>query len=381
MDPTRAPAEPSRDDAPPLFPPLLALESIRDAFYVVDAQWRIVFFNACAERHFGMKRADVLGRSVWEAFPSAAGSAFDAPFMAAMRDRCVARVEAESVRGDGRWVEVEASPCGSGMGLQVRDITERKRIELRLLEREARLQEADRRKDEFLAMLAHELRNPLAPLTNVLHLLGRSAAVGPAEQALLAVAARQRAQLARLVDDLLDVSRITHGKIALQCEPMSLRASVIQAIESVRSRLDERGQRIVFDPASPPAEIIADPARVAQILGNLLDNASKYSGYGGRIGVSVAEAPDGIEIRVEDDGIGIEPADLERLFEPFAQLDSSLERSAGGLGIGLALARRLAQLHGGSVTASSAGLGRGACFSLRLPRDCSTPAGTDPEPA
>jgi PAS domain S-box-containing protein len=371
MDSFDDPRSADLGDPPPMaspFPPLLALESIRDAFYVVDADWRIVFFNACAERHFGRPRSDVIGLTVWQAFASAAGSPFDEPFKAAMRERRVARIEAESVRGDGRWVEVEASPCGTGMCLQVRDITERKRIEMRLLEREAKLRDADRRKDEFLAMLAHELRNPLAPLTNVLRLLGRSAALGESEQGLLAVAERQRAQLARLVDDLLDVSRITRGKIALRCEPMSVPSAVRDAIESVRSGIEARGQRVGLELDGRPADIVADPARIAQILENLLHNASKYTAAGGTIRVVVAERDDTVEIRVEDDGIGIDPANLERLFEPFAQLDTSLERSTGGLGIGLALVRRLAELHGGTAAAASEGLGRGARFSVRLPR-------------
>jgi signal transduction histidine kinase len=297
----------------------------------------------------------------------AARSAFDAPLRAATRGRRVARIEAASVRGDAGREEVQAAPCGSGMSPQVRDIIERRGMALRLHERERRLEDADRRQDEFLAMLAHELRNPLAPLTNVLRLLERSPVLAAPERALRAMAERRRAQLARLVDDLLDVSRITHGKIALRREPMSVDRAVRDAIESVRGRIEERGQRVDIDLRGEPATIVADPARIAQILGNLLHNASKYSGAGGHIRVSVGERADRVEIRVEDDGIGIAASDLERLFEPFAQRDTSLARSAGGLGIGLALVRRLAELHGGTARASSAGPGRGACFTLQLP--------------
>jgi len=347
---------------------MLALESIRDAFYVCDADWRIVFFNTCAERHFGRARADVLGRTVWEVFPLAAASPFAAPFRAAMTERRPARVEAASVRGDGRWVEVEANPCGDGMSLQVRDIDARKRIEQRLRERESRLAEADRRKDEFLAMLSHEMRNPLAPLTNVLRLLGRSPVLGAAERDWVAIAERQRAQLARLVDDLLEVSRIGRGKIVLRPEPMSIPESVRGAVESIGPIVAERDQRLQVTVPRDMADLVADPARVTQMLENLLQNASKYTPQGGALRIEVLDRPAEVEIRVSDDGIGIDPAQLQTLFEPFVQLDHGLARSDGGLGIGLALVRRLAQLHGGGASAHSEGLGRGACFTVRLPR-------------
>jgi PAS domain S-box-containing protein len=354
---------------PTPFPPLLALESIRDAFYVVDAEWRIVFFNACAEQHFGLPRAAALGRSVFEAFPSARGSAFEAPFRAAMLARTTARVEAPSVRDDGRWVEVEVAPCGDGLCVQVRDITGRRRIEQALREREARLAEDDRRKDEFLAILSHELRNPLAPLTNVLRLLERSERLGAAEHGLLAVAERQRARLARLVDDLLEVSRITRGKILLRREPTPVRLAIRDAVESVAGIAAERGQRIDVALPAHDCTIDADPARVVQILGNLLHNATRHAPAGGTIRVRVVESAHDVRIDVEDDGAGIAPQDLERLFQPFVQLGDDARRTDGGLGIGLALVRRLAELHGGSASAASDGPGRGARFEVVLPRD------------
>lgn len=334
--PDRDPGAPAPGEAAsPPFPPLLALESIRDAFYVVDAQWRIVFFNACAERHFGRSRSDVLGRTVWDAFPSAAGSPFDAPFVAAMRARGTARVEAESVRRDGRWVEVEASPCGDGMCLQVRDITARKQVELQLREREARLADADRNKDEFLAVLSHELRNPLAPLTNVLHLLSRSAALGTDERALLEVAERQRARLAVLVDELLEITRVSRGKVTLRCAPMSVGQAVREALESIAAAVAARGQRVGLAVPDGSDEVLGDAARIAQVLENLLHNASKYTPPGGAIRVTVSAAPDAVEVEVADDGIGIAPDDLPRIFEPFVQLEAGRGRAEGGLGIGL----------------------------------------------
>jgi PAS domain S-box-containing protein len=361
------------DGGPPLpFPPLLALEGIREAFYVCDPQWRIVFFNACAERHFGRRREEVLGRSVYDVFPAAAGSAFDGPLRRAMLERGTARVEAPSVRQDGRWVEVEVAPCGDGLSVQVRDISERKAIETRLREREASLAEADRRKDEFLAVLSHELRNPLAPLTNALRLLERSEALGAPEREWLSIAGRQRAQLKRLVDDLLEVSRVSRGLIALRCESMSVRAAVRDALEGAEPLARDRGQRLEATLPGDACIVEADPARIAQILGNLLHNASKFTPEGGTIRLIALERDHEVELRVEDTGIGIEAAQLPRLFEPFVQLDAGEGRAAGGLGIGLALVRRLAELHGGRAGAASDGPGRGAAFSVTLPR-CARP--------
>ena len=374
----RAPDPPHEPDVPgpsaggagtPVpFPAMLALEAIRDAFYVVDADWRIVFFNAFAERHFGRSRGEVLGRSVYDVFPSASGSAFDAPFRQAMHERGTARVEAPSVRDDGRWVEVEVAPCGDGLSIQVRDISERKAIERRLREREAALADADRRKDEFLAVLSHELRNPLAPLTNALRLLARSTTIGDAERDWVAIAERQRARMARLVDELLDVSRITRGKVTLRPVPLRIDEAVREAVASVAPVFAERGQRVEVAPARGAPEVFADPARIAQILENLLHNASKYSDREGRVRVAVVETGNVVAIHVEDEGIGIASEHLPRLFEPFEQLDAGRDRADGGLGIGLALVRRLAELHGGSASAASDGPGRGARFTVTLPR-------------
>ena len=230
------------------------------------------------------------------------------------------------------------------------------------------LRQADRAKDEFLAMLAHELRNPLAPLTNALKLLERDAPLAASHRRALAIAQRQTAQLTRLVDDLLEVSRITRGKIELRCEPTLVAAAVYNAAESVAGAIEARGQRLHVALPSATGRIRADPARLAQVLENLLTNASKYTPDGGTIRVEVEEDAHAVVIRVADDGIGIEPDKLAQVFELFAQIDATLDRAQGGLGIGLALVRRLVALHGGSVTAESAGRGRGATFTVRLPR-------------
>jgi PAS domain S-box-containing protein len=239
------------------------------------------------------------------------------------------------------------------------DITERKASEQRLLE-------ADRRKDEFLAMLAHELRNPLAPIRNSFALLDREALTDRGQQA-LRFSQRQLRQLTRLVDDLLEVSRVTRGMIELRPEPVMVQHVVYAAAESVAASLQERSQRIVFQMPEQPVRLVADPARLAQIVENLLANASKYTDAGGEITVRVGTTDDSVTIDVQDTGIGIAPADLPQLFNLFFRVDTAIDRSRGGLGIGLALVKRLVELHAGTVSAHSEGLGHGSVFTVRLP--------------
>jgi signal transduction histidine kinase len=230
------------------------------------------------------------------------------------------------------------------------------------------LREADRRKDEFLAMLAHELRNPLAPLRNAINVLSRTLPEGTPHRQTVEMSDRQVRRLTRLVDDLLDVSRITQGKIALHREPVSIADAVGDAADAVRPSIEQRQQRLVLRlPGSAPV-VLADGVRLAQVFENLLSNASKYTDPGGEIVVEVDDTDDAVRIRVRDTGVGLPPDQLERVFELFTQVASSRDRAQGGLGIGLSLVRQLVELHGGTVSASSDGPGRGACFVVTLPR-------------
>jgi signal transduction histidine kinase len=216
-------------------------------------------------------------------------------------------------------------------------------------------------------MLAHELRNPLAPISNALQLLTlRSNDAGVVARS-LNILRRQVEQLTRLVDDLLDVSRITRGKIRLHKKPLDLRAVMTQAVETSQPLIDARRHRLHLSLPREPVEIEADPARVEQIITNLLTNAAKYMEEGGQIWLTAAVEGDQILLRVRDTGIGIAPEMLSQLFDLFTQAERSLDRSQGGLGIGLTLVRRLAELHGGSVEARSDGLGKGSEFTARLP--------------
>jgi PAS domain S-box-containing protein len=248
-----------------------------------------------------------------------------------------------------------------------RDVTEQKELENELRRRMNELAEADKRKDEFLATLAHELRNPLAPLRNGLELLR----LGEADPALAARARemmeRQLSHMVRLIDDLLDVSRITRNKLLLRRERVEIASVVQSAIEASRPLLEAHGHELTVAVPSEPIHLDADPTRLAQVLANLLTNAAKYTDRGGRISLVVERRADEITVSVRDTGIGIAAEHLPGLFRMFSQVSPAIERSQGGLGIGLALVRGLVELHGGSVSATSEGPGRGSEFVIRLP--------------
>jgi signal transduction histidine kinase len=231
---------------------------------------------------------------------------------------------------------------------------------------EAALREADRRKDEFLAVLAHELRNPLAPITNAVHLLRRERGASPLQQEAVSILSRQAAQLTRLVNDLLEVSRITTGRVQLRREWVPLADVVDGAVQSVRSLVDQHAHQLRVAMPPQPVWVHGDAARLEQVLVNLLNNAAKYTLPGGRIDLSVAVEAGNAVVGVRDTGMGIEPALLPRVFELFTQAEKSLHRSHGGLGVGLSLVRNLVEMHGGSVDARSEP-GRGSEFIVRLP--------------
>jgi PAS domain S-box-containing protein len=255
------------------------------------------------------------------------------------------------------------------------DVTERWRAE------EA-LREADRRKDEFLAMLAHELRNPLAPIRSSAEALRRLVPdIDARADRALRMIDRQVVHMTRLVDDLLDVSRISRGKILLRQEPLDLVPLVLATVEDHRTLFDEARLTLAAELADEPLWVTGDPTRLAQVLGNLLQNAAKFTNPGGRVTVRVGPAPDAREavLEVEDTGIGMDPEMLSRLFEPFSQADRSLARSRGGLGLGLALVKGLVHLHGGTIEAFSGS--SGSRFVLHFPRSRETAAAVEPAPA
>ncbi len=239
-------------------------------------------------------------------------------------------------------------------------------VELQRQMRDA-LAESDRRKDEFLATLAHELRNPLAPVRNAIHILKARMPPAPELQWARDVIDRQVTQMTRLIDDLMDVARITRGTFELRREPVALDEVIRVAVETSRPIIDASGHQLVVSLPAEPINLDADLIRLAQVFSNLLNNAAKYTGPGGRIAVTAEREGDSVLVGVQDSGVGISSDMLAKVFEPFTQLDNSLERTRGGLGIGLALARRLVEMHGGGVEAQSAGPGYGSRFVVRLP--------------
>ncbi|MEA3181792.1 MAG: two-component system, sensor histidine kinase [Gammaproteobacteria bacterium] len=242
------------------------------------------------------------------------------------------------------------------------------RANTRLESTMAALREADRKKDEFLATLAHELRNPLAPVMHAVKLMESAGADERQRQWGREVIARQVQRMSLLLDDLLDVSRITRGRLELRKDYVDLLTLVSSAVETARPLIDAKNHTLTINLPPEPIELEVDPLRLSQALSNLLTNAAKYTDARGEITLTACQDPQGLAIRVTDTGIGIDPTVIKGLFEMFSQIDSAIDRAEGGLGIGLALVKGLAALHGGSVQATSGGLGQGSEFTIRLPR-------------
>jgi PAS domain S-box-containing protein len=294
--------------------------------------------------------------------------------------------------GEARWMayKVLTLPDAAGRPISFatvsQDVTERRRLEEDLRSLAADLSEANRRKNEFLAILAHELRNPLAPISNAVRALrlggGDDGTIHSASEML----ERQVGQIARLVDDLLDMSRITRGKIELRKEQTELAPIVNQAVETVRALYKSMHRELTVTLPPDPVYLDADPTRLAQVVGNLLSNAFKFTDEDGHVWLTVEKESNQVVVRVQDDGIGIAAEQLPRLFEMFTQVDTSLERSRDGLGIGLTLVKTLVEMHGGTVEVHSDGLARGSEFAVRLPtldetlEPPSRPAVSEPTP-
>ena len=344
---------------------------------MIDGAGRITFLNPAAEAILGWSRAELLGTFLSEFLTDLDGSAGQAgpTLIEVIGSKTILRDREDFwPRKGGKSIPIAFSSAPIladgvmvGTVLAIRDITEQRRIDQEIDRRAAELVEADRRKDEFLAMLAHELRNPLAPILNAMRIIGLQNGNDPAQERTREMVEQQVRHMSRLIDDLLDMSRISRGTIQLRKEPTNLGTAVERSVESIRHHVDARSQTLEVNLAGDPIWVDADPTRLDQILSNLLTNAAKYTDPNGRIRLSVAREGGAAEIRVVDDGVGITPDFLDRIFDLFAQADRSLDRSQGGLGIGLTLVRDLVERHGGSISARSEGLGMGSEFVVRLP--------------
>jgi signal transduction histidine kinase len=374
------------------------LDLLPVAAYTCDRSGLITCFNQAAVRVWG--RAPALNDPAdrycgsWKLY-----STDGAPLA---HDRCwMARTLQEQRPYEGREIEIEqpdgrrvtalayANPIFDADGQMVGamsvlvDISDRRALERSLREREEELREADTRKNEFLAMLGHELRNPLGPITNAVEYLRRQ---GPMDAEMIRareVIDRQVGNMARLVDDLLSVARISRGSLQLKKEIVALDDVIESAMDVARPLLEARGHELTLSLPDAPLHVHADGVRLAQVISNLLGNAAKYTEPGGHVGLAVrpvpatAGEPEGLELVVADDGNGIAAADLPLIFDMFVQVGAPSQRTGDGLGVGLTLARTILEMHGGTIEARSDGPGRGSTFIVRLP----LAAAAAPQPA
>src|SRR5712692_5632215 len=350
------------------------LEQTEEPILMWELGGGIMYWNRGAEEAYGFTGSQAMGRTSYDLL---ATSPTAPVYLDTLQREGHWKGELTHVRRDGEPVAVESRMVmerhegRSSLVFQTDHvITERKRMEETLRQRAEELLAADQSKDQFLAMLAHELRNPLAPLSNALEILRQPGASPAMFDRAREAMSHQIQNLSRLVDDLLDVSRMTQGRIELRKEPVDLLAILERTVETSRHHRDERGQALRLALPTEGIYLEADAFRLEQILGNLLNNASKFTARGGQIWLTVegpSASPGHVVIRVGDSGIGIAPEQLSRVFNLFVQVDSSLNRAAGGLGIGLTLVRYLVELHGGSVEVHSLGLGKGSEFVVRLP--------------
>jgi signal transduction histidine kinase/ActR/RegA family two-component response regulator len=275
--------------------------------------------------------------------------------------------------GDAHWMAykvltlTDAYDKPVGFATVSQDITERKRLTDNLQRLAADLSATDRRKNEFLATLAHELRNPLAPMSNMLEVIKRADGNSEILKRAHETIGRQLGQLVRLVDDLLDLNRITHDLLELRRTEVELSSIIQQAVEVARPLLEASGHNLILNLPNEPIYLNADRARLAQVFGNLLNNSCKYTAHGGTISISAEVLDDGVTVTLKDNGDGIPPDKLDSVFDMFMQVDRFSERSQSGLGIGLTLVKRLTEMHGGTIEARSEGEGKGSEFVVHLP--------------
>lgn len=351
------------------------VESSEDGIFSEDLGGIVTSWNPGAERIFGYRADQIVGTSILRLIPEGLQTAERELQQNIFAGAQGGHFETLRLAIDGRQfpASVTVSPMRDGAGAVigssrvVRDITERKRADEALARHADDLAEADRRKDAFLATLAHELRNPLATIHTNVHLLRRKLDDRVIAEQSCARMDRQVTVLVRLIDDLMDISRISQDKLTLRIERLDLATVVQTGLESSQLTCDQRGQAVTLRLPPQAIEVDGDATRLAQVVGNLLTNAAKYSDPGSTIALTLERQGNQAMLTVRDRGIGIAPADLPRLFEMFTQIGHASHLAQGGLGIGLHLVKRLVELHGGSVQARSEGLGCGSEFVLRLP--------------
>jgi len=347
-----------------------------DFIVMADLKQKITYCNPATAAALGWPAEYVIGRSIADFIPPQHFGRSSSMLEQKLREGGSTRYEVDVIARDGRCMNWEIDsrltfgPDGKPTGLHAigRDMTSNRQAHEELRVSERRLREADQRKDEFLAMLAHELRNPLAPIRTAAYVFKQPRASAEQLQEASSILERQVEHITRIVDDLLDVSRVTRGLVAFDMKPTDLHNVVSMAVEQVRPLMEAKHHRLKIAVPSDPIVLAGEAARLVQMIANLLSNAARHSGNDLDIDLSVITTAQLVEIHVSDRGAGITPDFLPYIFDLFAQSERSAARSEGGLGIGLALVRRIAELHGGSVEARSDGVGRGAHFIVVLPR-------------
>ncbi|MBX9654522.1 CHASE3 domain-containing protein [bacterium] len=356
------------------------LVSIGDAVIATDADGNIRFLNSIAEELTGWRQEEAVGiplEQVFRIVNEETRQAVDNPALRALREGKIVGLANHTILigkdGKERPIDDSAAPIRTSDGviegaiLCFRDVSEKKDQEAALRRQSLALLEADKRKNEFLAVLAHELRNPLSPLSNSIQ-VWPFVKNDPAEMDRLhALMERQINQMTRLIDDLLDVSRITRGKIQLRMEEVDLVSVLRSSIDVIRPTIESNSQHLEVSFPDSLVLVEGDSARLNQIFGNILNNAAKYTGRGGNIAVKIEVMNGEATVSIKDDGPGIPPELLDEIFEMFRQVDGTLDRSRGGMGIGLTLVKRLVEQHGGTVNARSEGKDKGSEFFVKLP--------------
>jgi PAS domain S-box-containing protein len=345
------------------------------AIFMLDPDGIVASWNAGAERIKGYRRDEILGRHFSRFYPEEDIQA-GKPWEELANARRTGRSEAEGwrVRKDGSrfWARAVLSAVHDsegrlrGFAKVTQDLSERRQLH--------ELELAAKNVSEFIAMLAHELRNPLAPIRNAIAVMAADTTASPTQVALRETLERQSGQLARIVDDMLDISRISRGTLSLEMLPLDLADVVDQAVETSRPAIEEARHILEVDLPAEPVRVLGDRHRLTQLLSNVLNNAARYTPAGGRISIRARSESANAMVTVSDNGRGINPLLIERIFDMFVQGRSPMERVGSGLGIGLALSRRIAEMHGGTITAASEGEGKGSEFTLRLPLLATHPA-------
>jgi PAS domain S-box-containing protein len=344
-------------------------DAITDGVMLLYSSGKVVQANRTLERILGRAWTEIVGKDpseLWDESPQPERALFAKMLESHRR-------EARDISLGDCWLHVAVDPLRDGVGpikgaiCLVSDITDRKRMEMELLGQAQKLQEASQRKDEFLAMLAHELRNPLAPLANTLQIIRLQVQGNSLIEESLDVARRQIQHMSRLLEDLFDVSRITRGRVELRKNAIDLKSVVSHAVEATLPVIDAFRHELTINLPPEPVWVEGDSTRLEQIVTNLINNAAKYTEPGGRITVTLDHEAEEALLTVQDTGIGMTPELQNRIFDLFVQDDRSLDRARGGLGIGLTLVRSLVELHDGTVSVSSPGPGQGSAFEVRLP--------------